>query len=295
MESGGASRTAVFVCQGRAVADGRLAPGRFADPVAASLLDESELAPVRMAREGTRPQDGRDRFLAEAVRACAEVVAPRTVAIDEAVADACARRPEAQVVLLGAGLDARPWRLEVLRGRTVLSVDHPASQADLRRRAAGLVAPLADLRYVATDLAVQPLAPALAGAGHDPGRTTVWVWEGVIPYLTPSEVAATLDAVSALSGEGSTLVAQYQSPSGGARLGRRVMGMFARLAGVPPILADEPWKAAYTAEQFGSLLAQRGWLLRDDASLLDHARRLETPTQAARSLATGRVAVARRG
>jgi hypothetical protein len=32
-----ASRTAVLVCQGRAVADGRVAVGRFADPVARRL------------------------------------------------------------------------------------------------------------------------------------------------------------------------------------------------------------------------------------------------------------------
>ena len=52
MESGGASRTAVFVCQGRAVADERLAVGRFSDPCAALLLTEEELVPVRRARAG---------------------------------------------------------------------------------------------------------------------------------------------------------------------------------------------------------------------------------------------------
>ena len=34
-----ASATAVLVCQGRAVADGRLGVGRFADPVADTLID----------------------------------------------------------------------------------------------------------------------------------------------------------------------------------------------------------------------------------------------------------------
>ena len=47
------SRTAVFVCQGRAVADGRLAVGRFEDPVAAQLLRPEELADVELARSET--------------------------------------------------------------------------------------------------------------------------------------------------------------------------------------------------------------------------------------------------
>lgn len=37
MASEPASRTAVLVCQGRAVADGRIAVGRFADPTALPL------------------------------------------------------------------------------------------------------------------------------------------------------------------------------------------------------------------------------------------------------------------
>lgn len=41
-----ASRTAVLVCQARAVAHGRLAPGRFDDPVALPLLRPDERAPV---------------------------------------------------------------------------------------------------------------------------------------------------------------------------------------------------------------------------------------------------------
>ncbi|WP_203217925.1 hypothetical protein [Nocardia terpenica] len=38
-----ASRTAVLVCQARAVADGRVAVGRFGDSVARGLLREEEL------------------------------------------------------------------------------------------------------------------------------------------------------------------------------------------------------------------------------------------------------------
>src|SRR3954454_2501277 len=129
MESNAASRTALFVCQGRAVADGRLAPDACSDPMAGWLLTEGELAPVRMARSGEEPANGRERFSVQAVTAGAEVVVPRTVLIDRALAEAVERDPAVQVVLLGAGLDARPWRLDALTGIAVFSVDHPASQA----------------------------------------------------------------------------------------------------------------------------------------------------------------------
>ena len=54
-----ASRTAVLVCQGRAVADGRLAVGRFDDPVARALLRDDELAAVERARTGVARRAGR--------------------------------------------------------------------------------------------------------------------------------------------------------------------------------------------------------------------------------------------
>src|SRR4051794_6175063 len=105
MRSGGASRTAVLVCQGRATADGRLAVGRFADPVAAQVLRPDELATVRAAREDAGAGlKGRDRLVLESVRACAQIVVPRTVMIDQAVTDAVRADAGTQVVVLGAGL-----------------------------------------------------------------------------------------------------------------------------------------------------------------------------------------------
>jgi len=294
VRSGGASRTAVFVCQGRAVADGRFAVGEFADPQAARLLTPAELEPVELARAGHLPPDGAARLRVQAVEACAEVVTPRTVVNDAAVTEALDRAPDAQVVLLGAGLDARPWRLPALAGAVVLAVDHPASQADARRRTAALPPPGCDLRYVPVDLTVQPLRPALLAAGHDPARPTVWIWEGVIPYLTAAAVTATVDALTAASGPGSRLIANYQIPSLVAALGRRVMVLLASRAGVETVTADEPWRSAWTPARIGRLLRGRGWTVESDESLLDTARRIGSPTRHSRSLSNGHVLVAGR-
>ena len=112
MDQKRASRTAVFVCQGRAVADGRLAVRRFGDPIAARLLRPEELTDVELARSETNTSDWRRRLAVQALRVCAEVVVPRSVAIDDAVTAAANR----QVVIVGAGLDSRPWRLDALPG-----------------------------------------------------------------------------------------------------------------------------------------------------------------------------------
>ena len=218
---------------------------------------------------------------------------PRTVLIDAALTDALGRHGGTQVVLVGAGLDARPWRLPALDGVTVLSVDHPASQRDLRHRAEHLPPPVCDLRYVAVDLTRDPMTPPLRDAGHDPGLPTVWVWEGVVPYLSRQEVSETLDALTAASGPGSSLLVQYQAPSVVASLGRRAAGLLSRLASAPSPLADEPWKSTWSAARMAALLADHGWTVESDVDLLDYSTRIGSPSRHARSLANGRVAVAR--
>ena len=284
----------MFVCQGRAVADGRLAVGRFSDPVSELMLDDEERGPVRLARTGEPPSDGREKFVVRSVLACAEVMAPRTVLIDEAVERSLSARPDAQVVVVGAGLDSRAWRMPCLADVPVFSLDHPASTEDARRRQEALPAPLADLRRVAVDLARDPLADALQVAGHDPWRPTVTVWEGVIPYLTPGAVAGTVSGLATVSAPGSVLVAQYQDRWWAASLGRQIGGLLARVAGVVSPLADEPWRSRWTPRELGDLLRAYGWSVESDVDLLREAALIGSPVSRSRSLANGHVAVALR-
>jgi methyltransferase (TIGR00027 family) len=164
-----ASSTAVLVCQGRATADGRYAAGRFADPVARLLLDPSERAVVDRVRSGQVPTDAAGRIAYELVRRTGVTMVPRTVAIDEVVRSHAAP----QVVILGAGLDERAWRMQELAGATVFEVDHPASQRDKLRRLHGLTPTAARVAHVAVDLASEPLGRGLEQAGYDPGVVTL--------------------------------------------------------------------------------------------------------------------------
>ncbi|MGQ4377516.1 class I SAM-dependent methyltransferase [Streptomyces sp. SAS_267] len=279
-----ASRTAVLVCQGRAAANGRAATGRFADPVAERLLSAAERTPVAEVRSNTPPSGWRERTAYESVRACAEVVVPRTVAIDEALR----ARAAGQLVILGAGLDTRAWRLPELARTDVWEVDHPASQRDKRARlAADLSATARSVRFTPVDFAVDDLGAALDAAGHDPSAPTTWLWEGVVPYLTRNEVRATVAALAARTAPGSALVVNYQAPSARAAVGRlltRVLGS--------SITSGEPWRSLWRPEQLAAVLAEGGLRVVSDDSLLAVAHTLDIPTRGRVSLRSGRVAVA---
>jgi methyltransferase (TIGR00027 family) len=280
----------VLVCQGRAVADGLMAPGTFRDRIAALLLVPGERAVVERARDGTPPSEWRDRLAWEHLRACAERMVPRTVLVDSAVRGAGHR----QLVIIGAGLDTRPWRLVELAETDVFSVDHPASQADCRRRAEGLDLAARRVEFVPVDLGAEPVGPGLSDAGHDPSVPTTWLWEGVVPYLTRAQVEVTLSAVAERSATASTLVVQYQDRSAIARVGRRLSAVVARRSGLDDPLTDEPWRSQWTAKAIAALLARHGFVVGRDEDLLTTARRIGSPTTHRRSLVDARVAVGTR-
>jgi methyltransferase (TIGR00027 family) len=284
----GASRTAVLVCQGRAAADGLLAAGRFADPTAMPLLRPHEREPVRWVRDGAVPRQWRQRVDYETIRANAEVIVPRTVAIDEAVRT----HPCPQVVILGAGLDGRAWRMPELADVAVFEVDQPASQRDKRDRAAGL--PGRAPSFVPVDFRRDRLGEALAAAGHRPQQVTTWIWEGVVPYLTQQQVAVTVADLAARSAPDSRLIVNFQTPATSTRLGRLAARALAASTGRSSVWASEPWRSTWTSSAMAGLLARHGFVVHQDGDLLATANTLAVPIRHRRSLGHGRVMVADR-
>jgi methyltransferase (TIGR00027 family) len=283
-----ASRTAVLVCQGRAAADGLIAPGRFADPTAMALLRPDERAAVQWARDGVTPSQWQQRVDYETVRASAELIVPRTVAIDDAVR----AHPSPQLVILGAGLDGRAWRMPELAGVNIFEVDQPASQQDKRDRAAAL--PGKAPTFVPVDFGRDRLGEALAAAGHRADRATTWIWEGVVPYLTEAQVAATVAAFAACSAPYSRLIVNFQVPATSAKLGRLVARALMASTGRSSVWAKEPWRSTWTPAAMAGLLARYGYAVTRDEDLLDTAARLATSMRHRRSLRHSRVMVADR-
>lgn len=291
VEAGRASGTAVLVCQGRAVADGRLAPGRFADPTALALLHDDEVAEVEQARSDEPPAQRSARMNWHLQRLNGIVNVPRTIAIDDAVRAG----PLDQVVVLGAGLDGRAWRMPELTGVELYEVDHPDSQADKQARASALGDPVAHRHVVPVDLRTDDLGCALGDAGHDADIATTWIWEGVVAYLTPDEVEASTVVIAARSAPGSRLVVNYQMPSRRATAGRLLARAVRVTTRTPDPMAGEPRRSAWTAPAMADLLQRHGFTVVADDDLLELARLLPLDLpRLPRSLGSGRVAVADR-
>src|SRR3954464_11546757 len=128
----------------------------------------------------------------------------RTYALDQAV-EAFARDGGRQLVLLGAGLDARALRLKGL-GLRVFEVDHPATQA--RKRP--LVGDAATL--VPWDFEREPLRglPArLVEQGFRREERACVVWEGVTMYLSEAAIEESIPMLRELLSAGSELAFTY--------------------------------------------------------------------------------------
>jgi methyltransferase (TIGR00027 family) len=279
MKPGQESQTAVMVCMARAAADGSPAFNGFSDPTALALLPEAAAERVRRLRANAAPTL-RERVSQGFILARARMMVPRTVAIDAAVHE----HPAPQLVVLGAGLDGRAWRMPELRDTLVFEVDHPDSQRAKRARAAHLTQTARDVRFVPVDFARDHLDTALAAAGHDPTLPTTWIWEGVVMYLTRAEIEATLAVVAQLSHIGSRLIVAYFVPAWMLRL----VGPLVRRLG-------EPLRSVFSVEEMRALLARYGFTVVSDRGLLDIATGLSPElARATRPLKHLRVVVADR-
>ncbi len=243
--------TASLVACGRDAAD--------VDPIARRLV------PRRFAwlgRAGRRPWSPMAPLVA--------LMRVRTLAIDAAV-EAAARRGVSQVVILGAGLCARGWRMNELRASIVYEVDHPATQRYKRSRLEGLAPKAREVKFVAVDFERDDLSRALEAAGHDASAPTTWVWEGVTPYLTKEAIESTLTAVRARSSEGSTIVLTYYPPD------RRERNPLLRATSLAVRAVGEPFRGLLDVEAMHALLARTGFSVKDDASYVDLAERMGLP------------------
>ncbi len=195
----------------------------FADPYARDLAGQRGAAVMAASERAARRENA---FIPVRVRW-----------FDDLIVSAAPRAR--QVVLLGAGLDSRAFRLDLPAGLDWYEIDSHEVFAAKNNVLAGCV-PRCRRHTVVGDVAGD-WSSALLGAGFDPGARTLWVAEGLFFYLTEPAIAGLLREAARRCGPGSLFAADV---TGTAGLGSPVMQPYREWCernGVPsPFGTDDP-------------------------------------------------------
>ena len=290
MKDGQASRTAEYVALFRAIESSLPAKRRlFEDSVAKEFLG----ARFGLLATLCRVPGAADLIAGYIDRRWAGArssAVARTRLIDDTVADALARGME-QLVILGAGFDARAYRLPGLSDVAVFEVDHPDTLAKKRSvlRRASLDAP-SRVRSVGIDFRSADLAPVMDAAGYSTQARTFILCEGVTNYLTEAAVDTTL-RWCARAAAGSQLLFTY--------VHRAVLDDPGSFAGTERLFATlkkagEQWTFGLEPGELAGFLEKRGLELEHDIGSSEYrARYLPQVTRIMRGYEFYRIAIAR--
>lgn len=253
MDDEGPSRTALATAYARAYHQIADRPRILTDPLVAALLgvtddDLSDLEPAEDRPGSGASHRPRRLFFAARARLAEDRVAAAVAAGTQ------------QVVILGAGLDTFAYR-NPHPGLRVFEVDHPATQAWKQQRlaAAGIDRP-DTLTFVPVDFETQALATELASAGFARTEPAVFVWLGVVFYLTPEVARGTLEYVAGQAQPVEVLF-DYLQPGETEQDRAQLRERADRLAA-----AGEPWFSYFTPGGIAAQLRSLGFTDVEDQS-----------------------------
>jgi len=192
------ARTAAF-CRALAAADER-EEIRGPDTLAEIFLDEDD-------KKSLRDHASREWVITRLItpKLYGYFVA-RTAFIDEIFRKAL-RSNIPQIVIFGAGYDTRTCRFQdLIKDTRIFEMDIRPTQMRKKERLikAGIAVP-EHLTFIAIDFATESIADALLPAGFDPSDKTLFIWEGVMYYLSAEVVDAVLGFIASHSPGGSAL------------------------------------------------------------------------------------------
>jgi len=229
----------------------------FADPLALPILGPD--ADDAIARAKDKPERRALRLF---------------IAMRSRFAEDCARHAVEQgvrqILVLGAGLDTFAYRLEPAQDLRVFELDHPATQADKRRRLSDArIAEPSQVVYVAHDFERGAMTAALEAGGFDVGKRTFVLWLGVTPYLTEEAVYATLGELARLPGR-AEVVFDYANPP--ARIEEAATRTYHELMAERVKAAGEPFRGYFDSDELHARARDLGFVRIED---LDRAALVE--------------------
>jgi methyltransferase (TIGR00027 family) len=178
------------------------------------------------------------------------------------------------VVILGAGLDTRPYRLTRRVRIPVFEVDLPvniAMKAKTVRRV--LAEPPLSVRLVALDFERDDLLTSLAEHGYRTDYRVFFICEGVTQYLTEDGVRRTLEGLRAAAA-GSRLVFTYVRRDfidGTNRYGTRTLYRNTRQR-------QQLWQFGLQPDEVAGFIGDYGWRLVEQAGPDEFVQRYVEPT-----------------
>ena len=241
------SDTAFWIAQHRAIESAR-ADALFRDPLAARLAGE------------------RGQQIARAMPHAGVIgwsVAIRTRIIDEFIGAALEDGIDA-VLNLGAGLDARPYRMDLPASLLWVEADYPRIIEYKESRLAG-ERPRCRLERVKVDLSDGAARRALLAAVNARAKRLLVLTEGVVPYLSAEEAGVLADDLRGMD-RAARWVVDYFSPQ---------MMKYRERMGMGRAMRNAPFK--FKPPDPIAFFAAHGWRLREIRYFADEAARLGRP------------------
>ncbi len=114
----------------------------------------------------------------------------------------------AQFVILGAGFDTRAFNLPKDAQVRSFEVDAPKTSAIKRETVQKAGIDTTGVAFISADFEKEDWLTRLVEAGFDPGKPTLFIWEGVIMYLEKQAVESTLRKIASVA-RGSVVAFDY--------------------------------------------------------------------------------------
>lgn len=241
------SDTAFWIAHHRALESAR-PDAAFSDPLAARLAGE----------RGRRISDAMPTS-----QVVAWTVTLRTVIIDDFIRESIASGVDT-ILNLGAGLDTRPYRLDLPRSLRWIEADYPRVIEYKEQLLTG-EKPRPRLERVQIDLAARTERAAFFKEVNRDAQRIFVLTEGVIPYLPNDEVASLAQDLRGMD-HFRYWVLDYFSPL--VMEYRRSRGMDRQMGNAPFLFNPADWFEFFR---------QQGWAASDVRYLLDTAERLRRP------------------
>ena len=196
-------------------------------------------------------------------RMTAWLMAIRTVVIDSYIRSAIKEGVDS-VLNLGAGLDARPYRMDLPPSLQWIEADYPA-MIEYKERVLASDEPACRLERVKVDLSEETKRRELFARVNASATKVFVLTEGVIPYLTNDQVTSLAADLRALD-HVRYWIAEYHSP--------RVI-KYRERSGIQRKLQNAPFQ--FKPDDWFGFFAQRGWRPKEVRYLAEEAERLHRP------------------